>query len=78
MAETVLIFGVLSIFVWPIHYIGFLISILGLSAGIFLLRRRKNGMLIAGIIFAGIGLVLTAIDLKIGLLDIILKTYFQY
>ncbi len=78
MAVAVLVLGVLSIFVWPIHYIGFIFSVLGLVAGIFLLRRHKDGTLIAGIVFAGVGLLLTAVDLRIGLLDFILKTYFQY
>ena len=73
-----MIMGILSIFVWPIPWLGLLVSIVGLSIGGITLSRHKSGMAIAGIILAVIGLSLTIVDLKIGLLDLILKTYFQY
>lgn len=73
-----LVFGILSIFMWPIQYGGFLVSATGLALGVVMLRRRKSGMAMAGIVLASIGLALTIINLKIGLLDLILKTYFQY
>lgn len=69
--------GVLSIFVWPIAYIGFPINIIGLITGILAMRRHKSGLAIAGIILSIIGLVLTAVNLKVGILGIIIKTYFQ-
>ena len=73
-----LVFGILSIFMWPIQYGGFLVSATGLVLGVVMLRRRKSGMAMAGIVLSSIGLALTIINLKIGLLDLILKTYFQY
>jgi len=63
--------------VWPIAYIGFPLNIIGLLTGILSIRRRKNGMAMVGIILSVIGLVLTAINMKIGILNIIIKTYFQ-
>ena len=72
-----LAFGVISLFVWPIAYIGFPLNIIGLVTGILSIRRRKNGMAMVGIILSVIGLVLTAINMKIGILNIIIKTYFQ-
>ena len=69
--------GVLSIFVWPIAYIGFPMNIIGLITGILAMRRHKSGLAMAGIILSVIGLVLTAVNLRIGILGIIIKTYFQ-
>jgi hypothetical protein len=73
-----MVLGILSIFVWPIYYIGFLVSIAALVLGFVVLRRHKSGMAVTGITLAGIGLALTIINLAIGLLDLVLKTYFQY
>ena len=73
-----MVLGILSIFVWPIQYGGFLVSAVGLALGVVVFRRRKSGMAVAGIVLAGIGLALTVVNLKIGLLDLFLKTYFQY
>ena len=78
MGAISMILGILSIFIWPIIWGGFLISISGLALGIITLRRGKSGMAVAGIVLTAIGLVLTIINLEIGLLDLILKTYFQY
>lgn len=72
-----LAFGVLSIFVWPIAYVGFPVNILGLITGIIAIRKRKSGMAVAGIILSVIGLVLTLVNLKVGILGIIIKNYFQ-
>jgi hypothetical protein len=73
-----LILGILSIFLWPIPYAGFPVSIASLVLGIIVLRRGKSRLAVAGIVLSSIGFVTTIIDLKIGILDIILKTYFQY
>jgi hypothetical protein len=73
-----LVIGVLSIFLWPIPYAGFLSSIIGLIIGIVVRRHRKSGMATAGIILSGLGLLITLVNLKVGILDIILKKYFQY
>ena len=73
-----MILGILSIFVWPISWLGLLVSISGISLGGITISRHKSGMAIAGIILTCIGLSLTIVNLKIGLLDLILKTYFQY
>lgn len=73
-----MVLGILSIFMWPIQYAGFLVSAAGLALGALMLRHRKSGIAVAGIVLAGIGLALTVVNLKIGLLDLILKTYFQY
>lgn len=70
--------GILSIFVWPIYYCGFLVSIAGFALGVVVLRRGKSNMAMAGIILAIIGFILTVINLGGGLLDLILKRYFQY
>ena len=78
MDAVSLVLGILSIFMWPIQYGGFLVSATGLVLGVVTLRHGKSGMAMAGIVLAGIGLALTIINLKIGLLDLILKTYFQY
>ena len=72
-----LAFGVLSIFVWPIAYVGFPVNILGLITGIIAIRKHKSSMAVAGIILSIIGLVLTLVNLKVGILGIIIKTYFQ-
>ena len=73
-----LAFGILSVFMWPIHPAGFLTSIVGLALGIVELRHGRRGLALPGVVLAGIGLVLVIVDWKIGLLDLILKTYFQY
>ena len=78
MASLSMILGILSVFVWPIPWLGLLVSIFGLGLGGITLKLRKNGLAIAGIILAVIGLSLTIVNLKFGLLDLILKTYFQY
>ena len=78
MGLLLMILGILSIFVWPIPWLGLLVSIVGLIIGGITLKRRKSGMAVAGIILTVIGLSLTIVNLKIGLLDLILKTYFQY
>lgn len=73
-----IVLGILSIFIWPLPYGGIAVSTAGLSLGIMMQRRRKSGMAVAGIVLAGIGLILAVFELKFGLLDLILKTYFQY
>ncbi len=73
-----MVLGILSIFVWPIYYVGFLVSAAGLALGASVLRHHRSRVAVLGLSLAGIGLVLTVVDLKFGLLDIILKTYFQY
>ena len=73
-----LVFGVLSLFLWPVPYAGFVSSIIGLVMGIIASRRRKSRLATVGMILSGIGLLITLINLKVNLLDILLKKYFQY
>jgi hypothetical protein len=73
-----MVLGILSIFVWPLPFGGIVVSIAGLVMGITINRRRKSRMALAGIVLAGIGLILVLFELKFGLLDFILRTYFQY
>jgi hypothetical protein len=73
-----LVLGILSIFIWPLPYGGIVVSAAGLLLGIMRQWRRKSGMAVAGIVLAGIGLILALFELKFGLLDLILRTYFQY
>ena len=78
MDALVLVIGILSLFLWPIPYVGFLASIVGLAIGIIVSRRQKSAMVTVGIILSGVGLLVTLVNLKVGILDIILKKYFQY
>ena len=73
-----LVIGILSIFLWPIPYAGLVISIIGLVIGIMVKRRQNSGLAAAGIVLSGLGLLITLVNIKIGIMDIILKTYFQY
>jgi hypothetical protein len=73
-----MILGILGILVWPLPYLGFPTNVVGLTLGILGLKRHKKGMAVAGTIMCSMGLTLTIINLTIGLLDLILKTYFQY
>lgn len=73
-----LVIGILSIFLWPIPYAGLVISIIGLVIGIMVKRRQNSGLATAGIILSSLGLLITLVNMKIGIMDIILKTYFQY
>lgn len=73
-----LVIGVLSIFLWPIPYAGLSVSIIGLGAGILVRRHRKSGMAMTDIVLSAVGFLLTLVNLKMGLLDLILRTYFQY
>jgi len=72
-----LVLGILSIFVWPIPYVGYPVSVIGIILGILVIRRGKSKIALAGVILSSIGLALTLTNSVIGLLDIILKTYFQ-
>jgi hypothetical protein len=75
---TVLVIGILSLFLWPILYAGFPASIIGLVLGIIVRRRQKSGIATAGIILSGLGLLITLVNLKVNIIDILLKKYFQY
>lgn len=77
MSIASMLLGILGIFAWPLPFLGFPINIVGLFLGIVSLRRSRGGMAIAGTIVCTIGLVLTAVNLSIGLLDLILRTYFS-
>ncbi|MFC2016992.1 hypothetical protein ACFLUD_01090 [Chloroflexota bacterium] len=63
---------------WPLSYLGFPTSIIGLALGVPGLKRRRRGIAVTGSLMCGMGLILTTVDLAIGLLDLILKTYFLY
>ena len=78
MDTVSLVIGVLSLFLWPIPYAGFGTSIIGLVTGIIAIRRHKNSMATIGIILSGLGLLITLVNLKVNLIDILLKKYFQY
>ncbi len=78
MDAASMVLGILSIFVWPLPFGGIVVSVAGLVLGITTNRRRKSRMALAGIVLAGIGLILALFELKFGLLDFILRTYFQY
>lgn len=69
--------GVIGIFAWSLPYLGFPINIIGLVVGILQLKHHRNGMAIAGIVMCTVGLSLTIVNISIGLLSFILKTYFQ-
>jgi hypothetical protein len=73
-----MVLGILGVFTWPIAYISLPIVTIGLATGIYVRLRRKSAIAIVGIVLAIIGLGLTIVDLRIGLLDNILKTYFQF
>jgi len=53
-------------------------SIIGLAAGIIAIRRHNSNLALFGIILSGFGLLITAVNLKVNLIDILLKKYFQY
>ena len=78
MDAVSLVVGVLSIFLWPIPYAGFLSSMTGLVTGIIASRHHKSGMANAGIVVSGLGLLITLVNLKFSLIDILLRKYFQY
>ena len=78
MDAVSLVIGVLSLFLWPIPYAGFALSVIGLALGIIANRRRKSRLAAMGMILSGIGLLITLVNLKVNLLDILLKKYFQY
>ena len=73
-----LVIGVLSIFLWPIPYAGFLSSIIGLIIGILAGRRHKSAIATTGIILSGLGFLVTLVNLKVSLIDTLLRKYFQY
>ena len=77
MSIATMLLGILGIFTWPLPFLGFPINLAGLFLGIVSLSRSRGGMAIAGIIMCTLGLVLTAVNLSIGLLDLILRTYFS-
>ena len=77
METVALVFGVLAIFFWPIPYAGLLVSIIGLAIGFTVRRQRKSNIATAGIILSVIGLLVTLINLKVGILDVILRKYFN-
>jgi hypothetical protein len=72
-----LVFGVLAIFFWPVPYAGFLVSIIGIAIGFAVRRQRKSSVATAGIILSGVGLLVTLINLKVGILNVILRQYFN-
>ncbi len=78
MDAVSLVLGVLSLFLWPIPYAGFVTSIIGLVTGIIAIRRHKSSLAMVGIILSGLGLLITLVNLKVNLIDILLKKYFQY
>ncbi|MFZ2036672.1 MAG: hypothetical protein WAU62_07125 [Dehalococcoidales bacterium] len=77
MDTTSLVFGVLAIFFWPVPYAGFLVSILGIAIGLVVRLQHKSSIATAGIILSGVGLLVTLINLKVGILDVILRKYFN-
>jgi len=72
-----LIFGVLAIFFWPVPYAGLAVSIIGLAIGFVVRRQRKSSIATAGIILSCVGLLLTLVNLKVGILGVLLRKYFN-
>jgi hypothetical protein len=72
-----LVFGVLAIFFWPVPYAGLAVSIIGLAIGFAAIRQRKSSIATAGIVLSGVGLLLTLINLKVGILGFLLRKYFN-
>ena len=77
MGIASILLGILGIFTWPLPYLGFPINVVGLVLGITGYRRSKGGMAVAGTILCTLGLVLTMVNLSMGLLDLIMRTYFS-
>lgn len=77
MDTVLLVVSILSIFIWPLPCGGIVISTTGLIFGISRHRHRKSSVTVISITLAGIGLILALAELKFGLLDLILKSYFQ-
>jgi hypothetical protein len=72
-----LVFGVLAIFFWPVLYAGLAVSIIGLAIGFVVRRQRKSSIATAGIILSCVGLLLTLVNLKVGILGVLLRKYFN-
>ena len=77
MDTVALVFGVLAIFFWPVTYAGLAVSIIGLAIGFAVRRQRKSSIATAGIILSGVGLLLTLVNLKVGILGVLLRKYFN-
>lgn len=61
LAIAALVLGILSLCAWLLPICGFPISIAGVILGILGLKTSKKGMAVAGLIMAGIALLLTLI-----------------
>lgn len=78
MDKVSLVLGILGILIWPLRYIGLIVNAAGLAIGIVSQKRRKSNIAVTGIVLTCIGLVISILEWKFGLLDLILKTYFRY
>ncbi len=72
-----LVLGVLGFFMWPVHYAGIPLNLVGLVLGIVVHRERRSRMATTAIVLSAIGLALTVTDMTFGLLDLMQRTYFQ-
>ncbi len=66
LSIAALVLGILSLCAWFIPLCGFPVSIAGVVLGILGLKNSKKGMAIAGLIMAGIGLLLVLINAIFG------------
>lgn len=57
-----LVLGIIGLLAWFIPLIGLSVIIPGLVFGIKALKRRENGMAIAGVVLCSIGLLLCTIN----------------
>jgi hypothetical protein len=78
MGAASIILGILGISTWPLPFLGFPTNVIGLALGILGLKRHRRRMAVAGTAMCSIGLALTIANLAVGLLDLILLTYFRY
>ncbi len=77
MDSASLVLGILGVFLWPMPLAGFIVGAAAFSFGALVLRRGRSALAVAGIILAGIAVVAALVSWRMGLLDLILRSYFQ-
>jgi uncharacterized membrane protein len=68
MAIASLVLGLLSLCAWLLPICGGLIAVIGIVLGVLGMKSSKKNMAIAGIVLAGIGMLLTLINAVAGAL----------
>ncbi len=56
---------------------GFVVGAAALSLGALALRHGRSALAVAGVVLAGIAIVAALVSWRMGLLDLILRSYFQ-